>query len=65
MIQQSEKRLEYKDSTAAINKRLKEETKVERKQDLWVYEIETLYWMQNDVVISGNNPHPYLREKIV
>lgn len=53
-----------KNNTWDINRRLAEETKVIRKQDNWIYKVEVPYWMNDDVVISGDNPHPAIFSKI-
>lgn len=51
-------------SIKAINERL-DATKVVRKEDRWVYKIEKPYWMTDDLIISGDNPHPFLYSKII
>ena len=59
------KKTVYKsESVATINRRLELENRVIRKQDNWVYKVEKPYWMQNDVVIYGDNPHPFLYQKL-
>ena len=52
------------ESVTSITRRLEIETCVIRKEDRWEYSVEKPYWMQNDAIISGDNPHPYLREKL-
>jgi hypothetical protein len=53
----------YKDSISAINSRL-EATKVPINGDRWVYKVEKPYWMTDDLIVSGDNPHPFIYNKL-
>lgn len=53
-------RVNMKNNTGDINRRLAESTKVIRKQDNWVYPVDKPYWDQSDTVQLYNGAHPAL-----